>query len=120
MNAALNWEQELGRFMFAGPGLTKQWARFARSVRLPKSSLKIVKRLRREYIPPFPRSDTRMAGETMRIADLSPERDSLSATWDTGSVVGWIPASNSEQWDGAGTAGEMAGGVAPSIPPIST
>ena len=91
MNAALNWEQELGRFMFAGPGLTKQWARFARSVRLPKSSLEIVKRLRREYIPPFPRNDTRMAGETMRIADLSPERDSLSATWDTGSVAPSIP-----------------------------
>ena len=25
--------------------------------------------------------------------------------------LGWIPASNSEQWDGAGTAGEMAGGM---------
>ena len=25
--------------------------------------------------------------------------------------IGWIPASNSEQWDGAGTAGEMAGGT---------
>ena len=32
----------------------------------------------------------------------------LSVEWRR---LGWIPASNSEQWDGAGTAGEMAGGT---------